>query len=344
MRIALDLFGGDFAPEAALTGAIHAIESAPLKSDNDLTICLIARESRLKEFKAKSLPTGIELYPIPDGSLTAENPINEGEIPDSPIRIALKKHQEGYFDAVVSAGSTGAQVIASLIELGKCAGITRPAIGSMLPTAKGNTLLLDVGASLTATPHHLVQFAAMGIVYTQQVIGKSNPSVGVLNVAAEHSVGERSAIEAFRLLKECGANIVGFVEGRELSQGIADVVVTNGFVGNVLLKFAEGLPQLIAGLEIDPALNDIVDQLLQRFDYHSYGGELLLGVKGVSIVCHGSSNEIAIANAISRATIFVKLKLHNRIEEYLVTRFDSYLSQVRYLRSFRRSLKAFNPK
>ena len=171
-----------------------------------------------------------------------------------------------------------------------------------------------------------------------ELLGIKEPRIGVLNVGLENTVGDRSTVEAHRLLSESGYNFAGFVEGRDLPEGIADVVVTNGFVGNILLKYTEGLPGLL-GKVIPKEYSEVQKIIKEQFDYQSYGGEPLLGVKGVSIICHGASSAVAISASIRQAARMAKLQIHRKLEIFLTQKFDSYFSQVKYLRSFRRSFR-----
>lgn len=339
LKLALDALGGDDAPRVTVAGALLALEEAARRKEGDFEVTLIGPAKVIAGHLPKHPPAGLKLLDVPATPARPDDNVNVGDDPASPIRTALRLHSEGRFEAVVSAGFTGAQVLASLHELGKCSGITRPAIGSLMPTARGNCLLIDVGASLVATPHHLVQFAVMGHVYAREILGIVEPRMGLVNVAREAHLGDRAAIEAHRLLEDSGFNFVGFVEGRDIPAGAADVVVTNGFVGNVLLKFAEGLPALLPRL-LPPSADEVVVQALgNSFDYHAFGGEPLLGVRGVSIICHGASSARAVSSALMQAARIARLRLHERIEEFLVDKFVSYYSQVKYLRSFRRGLR-----
>lgn len=340
MNIALDAFGGDHAPGITIAGAVKAVTDRSLPVENRFDVTLVGSLTDLTPYLPNPLPTGLSVLDVPkSGELEEHEPISVNADPESPIRTALRLHAEGAFDAVVSAGSTGAQVLASLFELPKCSGITRPAIGALMPTARGRCLLADVGASLVATPHHLVQFAAMGCVYVRELLGIENPRVGLINVAGEASAGERSAVEGYRLLSESGFNFVGFLEGRDIPEGKADVAVTNGFVGNTLLKFAEGLPALFEALFPSELVKALQSEIERNFDYQAFGGEPLLGVRGVSIICHGASNERAISSALKQASRIAKINLPEKIEEFLTDHFTTYYSQVKYLRSFRRGLR-----
>ncbi len=340
MRIALDAFGGDLAPQATLDGAKLALNRAGQRAITDLTITLFGESGRLAELKKSEIPECIEFFDTPElPPVNKDAPHDEGENPNSPIRRALQEHREGRFDAVVSAGSTGAQVLASLIELEKCHGITRPAIGSTFPAGTSQGFLMDVGASLTASPHHMVQFATIGHVYAREALGIENPRIGVINVGSESSVGDRSTTEAYRLLADSGFNFIGFVEGRDISTGVADVLVTNGLTGNVLLKFMEGLPTMLEAMLPVEISASILKTLKNSYNYEASGGVPLLGVKGVSIICHGNSNQVAISSAILKAVSLVNMKLHQKIEDFLIDRFETYFSKVKYLRSFRPLLR-----
>ena len=339
MKIALDAFGGDNAPQAIIEGAINAVNEEPPPGINELNITLVGNKLEIEKHLKEKLPDSIDVLNIrrkPD--LTNQNPHADGDDKNSAIRTALRLHKAGRFDAVVSAGNTGAQVIASFTELEKIPGITRLAVGAFLPTVEGYCFLLDVGASFVASPHHLVQFAAMGHVYVHELLEIDEPRIGVLNTGKEDSIGERNAVEAHALLSESGFNFTGFVEGRDLPMGVADVVVTNGFVGNVLLKFMEGFPALLRKMTPTDSTG-YLKSILKKLDYQKYGGELLLGVKGISIICHGSSTAQSITASIMRAARLNRLKIYEKLETFLEHKFDSYFSRVKYLRSFRRTFK-----
>lgn len=340
MKIALDVFGGDHAPQATVEGAILAIKETVKPEFSDVKIILVGNQRKLESEIQIALPDGIEIYDIKtEKKRRKTDPHIDGDDPNSPIRTALRLHRTGEFDAVVSAGKTGAQLIASLMELEKIPGITRPAVGSFLPTSSGQCFLLDVGASLVATPHHFVQFAAMGHVYVSEIMGIDKPRVGVLNVGKENDVGDGTAIEAHRLLADSGFNFMGFVEGNDISSGVVDVVVTNGFIGNILLKYCEGFPKLLKNYFPKSDSSKSLQSIKKRFDYQTFGGEPLLGVRGISIICHGASTPKAIAAGIMQAYKIVSIKFHEKLENFLMTKFDSYFSRVKYLRSFRRSFR-----
>ncbi|MBM3327847.1 MAG: phosphate acyltransferase [Calditrichaeota bacterium] len=339
MRIALDALGGDRAPDIAVEGARRAMELAVQEGMSELEVVLVGDRTQVVSSLTGALPPELAFLDIPMTPPDAEDPHLVGSDPDSAIRTALRLHARGEFDAVVSAGGTGAQVLASLLELEKCSGITRPAVGAVLPTAAGPMFLVDVGASLVASPHHLVQFAVMGQVYARVVLGVELPRIGLLNVGRESGIGEHSVVEAHRLLAESPFDFIGNVEGRDLPAGIADVVVTNGFTGNVVLKMLEGLPPLLSRLMPELAAESGAAHLARAFDYQSLGGEPLLGVKGVSLICHGASDADSIAASIFKAARIARAGIDSLIEAQIEGAFDSYFSRVKYLRSFRRGLK-----
>jgi len=239
----------------------------------------------------------------------------------SSIVTAAKALRDGSADAFVSAGSTGAMVAANLLYVGRLPGVARPAIATFCPTRKGFTLFIDVGANADCKPHHLVQFAAMGRIYSEHVLDVENPRVGLLNIGEEASKGSEIVQEAYKLLAEREENFIGNVEGSAVFAGKADVVVCDGFIGNVILKAVEGFAGFLMGtirFEIQQSIRARVGgwmlkrrlkAIFKGFDYVQYGGAPLLGCRGVSIICHGKSNEEAIANAVLLASRAVRERL-----------------------------------
>ncbi|MDA8443326.1 MAG: phosphate acyltransferase PlsX, partial [Peptococcaceae bacterium] len=227
--------------------------------------------------------------------------------------VATRLVKEGKADAVVSAGSTGAQMAAALFGLGRLKGIERPAIATVLPTAQGGKLVLDVGANAEAKPEHLYQFGIMGSIYAEKILHIAQPKVALLNIGSEKTKGNELVLAAYSLLQQAPLRFIGNIEGREVPRGDADVVVCDGFVGNIVLKFAEGLADtLFKMIKAEITANPMrklgaalvkpgLKELGRRLDYAEYGGSPLLGVNGVSIVCHGSSKAKAIKNAIKVA-------------------------------------------
>ena len=236
---------------------------------------------------------------------------------DSPIVRAMADQKAGKVDAVVSAGSTGAMVAASLIILGRLPGIDRPAIGTLIPNLKGGCLLLDAGANLECTPDHLVSFAAMGAVFAREMLDLKEPAIGQLNIGGEASKGTELNVAVHRLLSAGNLNFVGNVEGNQILLGPCDVIVTDGFTGNNTLKILEGFARFLAGLsqrpdmpaELRASLGPILKYMQHNFSYEVYGGAMLLGVAGISIIAHGRSSALAVTNAVKAAWQQIRIDL-----------------------------------
>lgn len=318
MKIAIDAMGGDYAPEEIVKGTLRAVNAYP-----QVELILVGKYELIKPFLSYTeKPHNLTFLEASEIITMDEHPANAiRKKKDSSIVVATRLVKEGKADAVVSAGSTGAQMAAALLGLGRVKGIERPAIATVLPTLAGGKLVLDVGANPDAKPSHLLQYAMMGSVYAEKILGIDNPRVGLLNIGSEESKGNELTQGTYPLLKEAPVNFIGNVEGREVPYGKVDVVVCEGFVGNVLLKTAEGLAaalfelikekitsstmRKLGALAIKPGLKEIA----QTMDYAEYGGAPLLGVNGISIICHGSSKEKAIFNAIRVAQDCVKTRL-----------------------------------
>ncbi len=303
MRIVLDAMGTDGAPKSEVAGAVGALREL----DGDFEIVLVgdravvdAELARHDDFPRQRL----HLEHAPDRVLPGEAPASVlRKHPDSSIVRGLRLQKEGQADAFVSAGSTGAVMAASLFILRPLEGVDRPAIGTLLPTAREPVLMLDAGANVDCKPQHLVQFAHLGRIYAEDLMGRSNPRVGLLNIGEEPEKGDELAVETHqRLSREPGINFVGNVEGRAIIQGSCDVLVCDGFVGNVVLKFYESIARFFVGFlkrDVRQAAGDAdFGDAYRMLDYSEYGGAPLLGVNGVSIICHGGSTPKAIRNAI----------------------------------------------
>jgi len=325
VKIAVDAMGGDYAPEEIIKGTLMAAETSP-----DVHLILVGQKERMLPFLTGMMPKNISLVEATEVIGMDEHPANAvRKKKDASIVVATHLVKLGEADAVVSAGSTGAQMAAALLGLGRIKGIERPAIATVWPTVEGGKLILDVGANLDATPEQLCQYALMGSIYAARILGISNPRVGLLNVGSEEGKGNELTQKAYPLLKEAPINFIGNIEGRDVPYGRADVVVCEGFVGNVLLKMGEGLAgvlfQLIkekitsnmlrklGALAVKPGLKEIA----QMMDYAEYGGAPLLGVNGISIICHGSSKTKAIYNAIRVAQECVQTRFIERIRDEL---------------------------
>jgi glycerol-3-phosphate acyltransferase PlsX len=329
-RIALDAMGGDFAPRATLAGALYALAEL----DPAHTIQLVGQttvvEAQLRDLLDGELSSHaryrdrLSTIEAPDVIEMTDKPSTavRGK-PNSSMAIGLRLQTEGASDAFVSAGSTGAQMAASMYILRLHAGVKRPAIVTLFPSARQPVAVLDSGANVDCSPDELVQFARLGSVYAQCVLGRLNPAVGLLSIGEEAEKGNAVTKETHALLQHAGLNFIGNVEGRDLPRGgtdhhALDVVVCDGFVGNVLLKFYEGIaPFLIETLRHSGVDAEQLSEGLKHLDYSQYGGAPLLGVKGVSIIAHGKSSPTAIKNAIKVAAQAVTSGMNELIGERL---------------------------
>lgn len=304
MRIALDAMGTDTAPAAEVAGAIEALQHA---ASDDVEIILVGDEAliRAELERHDDVPAGIRVHHAPDRVTAEDAPASVlRRKPDSSIVVGLRLHKEGDADAFVSAGSTGAVMASSLFTLRPLPGVDRPPVGTLLPTAGAPCLLLDAGANIGCKPGHLVQFAHLGSTYMKDAMGRENPRVGLLNIGEEPGKGDELTIETYGLLEnDDGLNFIGNIEGRDIVRGECDVIVCDGFVGNILLKFYESVAGHILDLlktELDSAADSNLDlgHVFRVLDYAEYGGAPLLGLGGVSIICHGGSPPKAIHNAL----------------------------------------------
>jgi glycerol-3-phosphate acyltransferase PlsX len=322
MPIAVDAMGGDSAPQSAVAGAYLAarVDGTP--------ILLVGDRSRIEpELRRQGEPTGrIEI-------VHAEEVVGMDEPAITPIRrkrrsslrLCAELVREGRATAMVTAGNTGAAMIAAKMVIGTVAGVDRPALAAVLPNRNGRTVLLDVGANVNSKPIHLRQFAVMGHFYAQEVLGTGAPRIGLLSIGEEEGKGNDLTREVFRVLKTTGLNFIGNVEGSDVFNGAVDVIVCDGFVGNVVLKSAESLAEFLSGLlreEIEGSTRGklgylltkpVFDHLRERTDYREYGAAPLLGVNGGCLIGHGRSNAQAIRNAIRRASEFVAARLDHKI-------------------------------
>jgi phosphate acyltransferase len=329
-RIALDAMGGDHAPKATVAGALYALaELDPAHSiqlvgqtavvDAQLTALLDGELSSHAQYRSRlsivEAPDVIEMTDKPSAAVRGK--------PNSSMAIGLRLQTEGSSDAFVSAGSTGAQMAASMVVLRLHAGLKRPAIVTIFPSARQPVAVLDSGANVDCSAEELVQFARLGSVYAQCVLGRRDPAVGLLSIGEEAEKGNAVTKEAHVLLQHAGLNFIGNVEGRDLPAGgtdhhAVDVVICDGFVGNVLLKFYEGIaPFMIETLRHSGVDSEHLAEGLKHLDYSQYGGAPLLGVKGVSIIAHGKSSPVAIKNAIKVAAQAVTSGMNDLIGERL---------------------------
>jgi len=323
IRVALDAMGGDHAPSETIKGAISALSLFP-----NIEIILVGREAAItKELRRYKKDPRISIVNASEVIGTNEPPVAAfKQKKDSSLVKGVSLVKDNKADAFVSAGNTGALMAASLFVLGRVSGIERPALASIFPSKKGKVLLIDMGANVDCKPKHLVQFAKMGAVYSQYVLRVNDPKVGLVNIGEEPEKGNELTTSTYPLLKEAqGINFVGMVESKEIFAGHIDVMVCDGFIGNLILKFGESTAtfifEMLAGelkshplaafvaLFLIPALL----RLKKRVDYDEFGGAELLGVNGVVVKAHGRAKSKAIMNAIRVAVESVEGKVVNYI-------------------------------
>lgn len=326
MKIALDAMGGDYAPEVTVAGALDAV------SEFGIEVILVGNEEVLRGvLKAKNgLPKGISIV---HASETVE--MNEKtstalrKKKDSSIRKAVELVKQRQAEAVVSAGHSGVMMATSLFVLGKLPNVDRPAIATIMPSLTGSFLLIDAGANVDCSPMNLLQFAYMGDAYYKALFNHPNPRVAILSIGEEDSKGNELTRDAFKFMKRAKLNFIGNIEGKDIFQGSAEVIVCDGFIGNVTLKVSEGCAEMIlkmlkmeiASLKtgklgyllIKPAMRNFK----KRTDYSEYGGAPLLGINGISIVSHGRSTAKAIKNALWVAAEMASKEVHKSISKSL---------------------------
>jgi phosphate acyltransferase len=323
-RIAVDAMGTDQAPEPEIEGAIQAARAGFAE------VLLVGPQDRLSQELARRDAAGLPIEIVhASEAITMDDKATKAfrKRRDSSIRVTARLVREGRADGMISAGNTGAVMTTAKIVLGTLEGVDRPAIAQVFPTAVGTeTVLLDVGANVDCKAQHLVEFAIMGESYYHIIFGKKRPRVGLLSIGEEDHKGNELTREALPLLKQLPLNFIGNVEGRDLFNGRVEVIVCDGFIGNVVLKISEGAISAIGSIlkeALSSTLSSKVGYALsgkafqkfkKRVDYTEYGGAPLLGVKGVCIICHGGSNPNAIKNAIRVAAEFSAGKVNEKIE------------------------------
>lgn len=329
VNVAVDAMGGDNAPLEIVKGAIEAVNE-----DKRVKVFLVGRQDAVNAELAKYTydPAQVEVVHAEEVIETAEPPVMAiRKKKDSSIVRCMNMVKEGHCDAMVSAGSTGAVLVGGQVIVGRIKGVERPPLAPLIPTMDGVSLLIDCGANVDARPSHLVQFAKMGSVYMENVMGVKNPRVGIVNIGAEEEKGNALVKETFPLLKNCPEiNFIGSVEARDIPAGVADVVVCEAFVGNVILKMYEGvgaslikkvkdgmmtnLRSKIGALLVKPALK----ATLKGFSTDEYGGAPLLGLKGLVVKTHGSSKAIEVKNSVLQCIAFKEQKINEKIQEKIV--------------------------
>jgi glycerol-3-phosphate acyltransferase PlsX len=326
MKIALDAMGGDFGPAVVVEGAIVAAREhgiSPVLVGDKAAI-----EREIIRLKAQDLPLSIRHATQVVGMAEAPSQALRRKR-DSSLRVAADLVKDGECHALVSAGNTGAAMAIGMFVLGLLPGVERPAIAAALPSLAGFTVLIDAGANVDPKPRHLFQFAVMGHVYSRDIVGKDNPRVGLLSVGEEEGKGNELVKDTFESLRGSSLNFIGNIEGRDIYNGRCDVVVTDGFTGNVCLKVSESLAEMLTSMIREELTRDALSKagavlaqgafarMKRRVDYTEMGGAPLLGINGASIICHGASPVKAIKNALRVATQWVRNDVNDHIKTAL---------------------------
>ena len=328
IKVAVDAMGGDYAPGEMVAGAVEAVNAKP-----GIQVFLVGQEQAVVSELSKHTynKDQIQVVNATEVIATEEPPVNAiHKKKDSSIVVGLNLVKQGEADAFVSAGSSGAILVGGQVIVGRNKGVERPPLAPLIPTEKGVSLLIDCGANVDARASHLAQFAQMGSIYMEHVMGIKNPRVAIVNIGAEEEKGNALVKETFPLLKECkGINFIGSIEAREIPHGGADVIVCEAFVGNVILKLYEGvgatlismvkggmmstLRSKIGALLVKPALRET----LKSFDGSQYGGAPLLGLKGLVVKTHGNSKRTEVRNSIIQCVTFKEQDINGKIRQCL---------------------------
>ena len=326
VKVAVDAMGGDNAPAEIIKGAVEAVQES-----SRVKVYLVGKEDVMKnELAGYTYPEEqITLVPANEVIETAEPPVMAiRKKKDSSLVKALYLVKDGTCDAYVSAGSSGATLVGGQVIVGRIKGVERPPLAPLIPTENGCALLVDCGANVDARPSHLVQFAKMGSIYMENIVGIRNPRVAIVNIGAEEEKGNALVKETFPLLKNCpDINFIGSIEARDIPAGMADVIVCEAFVGNVILKLYKGvggtlikkiktgimtsLRGRIGGFLVKPALKET----LKDFELEQYGGAPMLGLNGLVVKTHGSSKSVEIKNSILQCIMFKEQKINDKIRE-----------------------------
>jgi glycerol-3-phosphate acyltransferase PlsX len=327
MRIAIDAMGGDHAPKSAVEGAVQAVK------EYDVEVCLVGIKDEIhkhlsEEDKSNNKISIIETTEVIGNDDVPVTAIKQKK--DSSMVVGLKQVKDGSCDAFLSAGSTGAFLAGSLLKVGRIKGIDRPALSPLIPTATGMCMIVDAGANIDCKPKNLQQFAIMGSIYMEKVMGINSPRVGLLNVGTEEGKGNDLTRQSFELLSKLNINFIGNIEARNVAEGICDVCVCDGFVGNVLLKSTEGVAQaifdILKGVFMQNTVTKIAALMLKKhlkafkkkFDYKEVGGAPFMGIDGIMIKAHGSSDARAVKNAIRQAKLLYDNKCLDIIRQEII--------------------------
>lgn len=333
MRIGLDVMGGDNAPQEILDGVSPSLAHL----DDDDRLVLFGDQSVIESWMTSNdcSDPRVEIVPTTEVVAMDESPVEAVRTKANSSLVTLcreasRKSKFGQLDVVISAGNTGAFVAAAQMHMRRLPSVARPGIAAVIPTFTGPVTFIDVGANIEPKPHHLMQYGVMGAVYATHMLGIESPRVGLMNVGGEEHKGTEDLQRARDMLRDSDTiNYIGYVEGRAVFDGAADVVVCDGVTGNVTLKLAEGLSSGIIkkitslAQEVDPNLAEqfkpVIRRLYEQYDYHEYGGAPLMGVNGVCLICHGSSEARTIANAIQRARRYVVSGVNQAIRDRLAS-------------------------
>ena len=327
MRIAIDAMGGDNAPDEIVSGALESIE---LLEKGDELILVGSRERIERQLSClKSGSDAVSVVDAPEIIGMDELPIESlRRKAKSSIAVIAKLAKSGQVDAVISAGNTGASIAAFQMRMRNLPGVNRPGIAVVFPTFEGLVTICDVGANIACKPINLYQYAVMSRIYSQHVLGIENPRVGLMSIGQEDAKGNEIVKKTRELIKsDCNINFVGNIEGRDIFEGVCDVVVCDGFVGNVILKLTEGLIDGLfkaikhelgqEKLRLAMKFKPVMKRIYKKYDYNEYGGAPLLGVNGTALICHGASQSRTIKNAILTSKEYYTKKINEKIVEYL---------------------------
>jgi glycerol-3-phosphate acyltransferase PlsX len=326
MRIAIDAMGGDKAPGEIISGALEATE---LLEKNDEVILVGPKEIVEPKVPSKFYKKGVSIVDAPEVIRMDELPIDSiRNKRNSSIAVMAKMAKEGQTDAVISAGNTGACVVAFQMRMRNLEGVNRPGIAVVFPTFEGPVTICDVGANIAPKPINFYQYGVMAKMYSKHVLGIENPKVGIMSIGQEEGKGDEIVKKARELMKsDVNLNFIGNIEGRDIFKGVCDVAICDGFVGNVILKLTEGVvdglfkaikhelgeEKLLLVMKFKP----VMKRIYKKYDYNEYGGAPLLGINGTALICHGASESRTIKNAILTAKAFHTKKINDKIVEYL---------------------------
>jgi len=331
IRIAVDAMGGDYAPAVVVEGAVMAQN----ENHRDLELILVGEREKIDRelFRLKATHLPLEVQNASELITMNDHAVESLRKKDSSIAVGMRLQKEGRVDAFVSGGNTGAVMTHALMTLGRLEGVNRPAIASFLPSEKGIVVVLDAGANAECKAQNLHQFGVMGSIYTSYVLRKENPKIGLLSIGEESTKGNELTLTTYKLLSEdTSLNFIGNVEGRDVLKGTCDVVVCDGFVGNIVLKFAESIDGFLTWMVKKRVKESLlfrlgaflvkvsIRDLRKVLDYAEYGGAPLLGVNGVCIICHGESPPKAIKNALKLAAEMVREEVNEHITKILRTK------------------------